>query len=61
MVTNIQAVKVWFVCPKCNNSRHRILPSEKAPYWWCQDEKISLREGDEVEIEDIEQEENDAS
>jgi len=54
-------VKVWFVCPKCNNSRHRILPGEKAPYWWCQDEKISLREGDEVEIEDIEQEENDAS
>jgi len=46
--------KAWVVCDKCNSAKHRVLPGEKAPYWYCQDEKVSLIEGQEVEVEYIE-------
>ena len=60
MIPAVQIANVWFFCAKCNNSRHRVLPGEKAPFWWCQDNKVNLKEGDEVEIEDIEEGGNNA-
>lgn len=41
----------WVVCAKCNNAWHRILPGDKTPYWYCQDEKCELIEGKEVEVQ----------
>ena len=53
---NIDArpVKAWIVCPKCNNAYHRILPGDKTPYWWCQDEVVYLGEGQEIEYQEEE-------
>ena len=55
MIPSVETANVWFICAKCNNSWHRVIPGKKAPYWWCQDEKVELKGGDEVEVEDIEQ------
>ena len=46
-----QVVEAWVKCSKCNNSMHRILPGQKTPYWWCQDEKQQLQEDEEIEVE----------
>ena len=48
-----RVVKAWVVCSKCNGARHRVLPGEKTPWWFCQDEKQYLKEGQEIELEDI--------
>ena len=42
--------KVWVVCKKCNDAWHSVLPGEKTPYWWCQDEAVYLAEGQEIEV-----------
>ena len=48
-------VRAWVKCPKCNNSLHLVLPGEKSPYWWCQDERQELKPGQEVEVEYLEE------
>lgn len=50
----IKKVNAWIVCDKCNDSRHHILPGEKTPYWWCQDEKKELKPNQEIEVEYLE-------
>ena len=49
-------VQAWIVCSKCNGSYHRVLPGIETPYWWCQDEKCQLREGQEIEVQYLEEE-----
>ena len=49
-------VWAWVKCAKCNNAKHLILPGDKTPYWWCQDEKQQLREGQEIEVEYVDDE-----
>ena len=41
----------WVVCRKCNNAKHRILPSKEVPFWYCQDEKYELKPSQEIEVE----------
>jgi len=41
----------WVACQKCNGARHRVIPGKDAPWWWCQDEKQQLEEGQEIEVE----------
>ena len=53
----IRRVRAWVKCSKCNNAKHLILPGDKTPYWWCQDEKQQLKRGQEIEVEYIESEE----
>ena len=53
-MTDVRDADVWFVCAKCNNSWHRVFPGEKAPYWWCQGEKVELKKGEEVEVQYLE-------
>ncbi len=53
-VEDARKVIAWFICGKCNNAKHRIFPGEKTPWWWCQDHKCQLSEGDEIEIEESE-------
>ena len=47
----IQYVKAWVVCSKCNNARHRVLPGQKTPHWYCQDERCELKPNQEIEVE----------
>ena len=51
--SEIQRVNAWVVCGKCNNARHRIMPGEFTPWWFCQDEKYELAQGQEIEVEYI--------
>ena len=51
-------VKAWVICAKCKGMRHRVLPGEITPYWWCQDNRISLQEGQEIEVESVEDNEH---
>lgn len=51
----IKTVTAWVDCGKCN-CMHRILPGEITPYWWCQDERCQLKEGQEIEVKYIEEE-----
>lgn len=47
----VRTAIAWVVCPRCNNARHRVMPGEKTPWWFCQDEKEELAEGQEIEID----------
>jgi len=47
----IQTVEAYIICGSCDNARHRILPGEKTPWWFCQDEKYELKPGQEIEVE----------
>ncbi len=58
---NGRKVGAWVVCKKCNDSRHRILPGKETPFWWCQDKKISLKEGEEIDVEYLQEEWGDVS
>lgn len=49
-----KVVEAWVVCLKCNGSRHRVIPGEETPYWWCQDEKHRVEAEQEVEYLDEE-------
>ena len=52
----IQYVWAWIVCSKCNNARHGVLPGEKTPLWYCQDERCELKPNQEIEVEYLEAE-----
>lgn len=50
----VQPVRAWIICGKCNGAKHLIFPGEKTPWWYCQDEKHNLVEGQEVDVEYLE-------
>lgn len=43
---------VWVLCACCNR-KHRLLPGVGAPIYWCGNTLLSLREGDDVEYEEV--------
>ena len=51
--SEIQNAVVWVICAKCNGAKHLVLKGEQTPYWWCQDERYYLREGQEIELEEV--------
>jgi len=51
-VTNAE---VWVVCSTCGE-KHQVLPGVGSPVYWCENRLMNLKEGDDIEYEEVKKE-----
>lgn len=47
--------EVWVMCSHCGE-KHRVIPGVEAPVYWCGNNLLCLKDGDDVEYEETKEE-----